>query len=400
MVMIRRTLEETLARVAGAYPVVFLTGPRQSGKTTLCRMTFPGFAYVSLEEMQRRREAQEDPRGFLGQLAAGGTGVILDEAQRAPELFSYLQGFVDEGRGGPYILTGSAQFLLLEKITQSLAGRTAILELLPFSMAELEGRPARRPQDLFVPPDLQPATDRTLDDVLFGGMFPRIHDRGLDPSRWYDGYIRTYIERDVRAVSGIGDLDTFTRFVALCAGRSGQLVNLSSLASDTGVSHVTAKRWISVLRTSYVVELLQPHHENFSKRVIKSPKLHFSDPGLLCHLLGVRRVEDLRAHPLRGSIFESFVVSEFRKLFLHQGERPPLFFWRNSGGHEVDLIVETPVGRVPVEMKSGLTVASDALNGLDYYTGLSGGTGGLLVYGGDEEHRRRQHLIRSWRICT
>jgi predicted AAA+ superfamily ATPase len=378
---------------------VFLTGPRQSGKTTLARAAFPDFGYISLEDLQNRHEAVEDPRGFLRR-QQDAPGLILDEVQRAPDLFSYIQGEVDEQRGGPYLLTGSQQFLLSEKIGQSLAGRAAILELLPLSIAELAGSVAREPDDLLdeAPRAKEPPTN--LDHLLFSGLFPRIHDVKLDPATWLDGYVRTYVERDVRTVAGVGDLDSFIRFLGLCAGRAGGLVNSSSLGSDAGVSHVTAKRWLSILRASYVIDLLQPHHENFSKRLVKSPKLYFQDTGLLCHLLGIRRSEDLARHPLRGAIFENLVVSEFRKVFLHHGQRAPLFFWRDSHGHEVDLLVDLGARRVPVEIKSGATIASDFLAGLDWYGNLSGEAGGILVYGGEESYSRRSHLLRPWFDCS
>ena len=302
---------------------------------------------------------------------------------------------------GAYLLTGSQQFLLSEKISQSLAGRAAILELLPLSLAELWGRDARTPDRLLddapVPAEPPPAQ---LDDLLFSGTFPRIHDSLLDPAPWHDGYVRTYVERDVRAISGVGDFDTFTRFVGLCAGRAGQLVNSSALGSDAGVSHVTAKRWLSILRASYVIDLLRPHHVNFSKRLVKSPKLYFVDTGLLCHLLGIRHARDLARHPLRGAIFETFVVGELRKVFLHHGERAPIYFWRDSHGHEVDLIVDLGARRIPVEIKAGSTVASDFLAGLDWYAGVSGDTEGMLVYGGHEAYRRRGHHVRPWFSCS
>ena len=398
--MLTRTLAAKLSALMGPFPVVFLTGPRQSGKTTLARSAFPDFLYISLEDLQNRQEALEDPRGFLSR-QGNAPGVILDEVQRAPDLFSYVQGVVDEDRGGPYLLTGSQHFLLSEKISQSLAGRAAILELLPFSLAELWGRPARTPDQLF---DETVATSEplpaALDDVLFSGTFPRIHDKGLSPASWLDGYLRTYVERDVRTISGVGDLDSFTRFVGLCAGRAGQLVNASALGSDAGVSHVTAKKWLSILRASYVIDFLRPHHENFSKRLVKSPKLYVVDTGLLCHLLGIRKSADLARHPLRGAIFENLVVTEFRKLFLHHGERPPLFFWRDSHGHEVDLLVDLGSRRVPVEVKAGSTVASDFLRGLDRYVRMSGDPEGILVHGGNANYRRRGHHIRSWFACS
>lgn len=398
--MIQRTLSERLLALAKQYPVIFLTGPRQSGKTTLARATLGDFLYVSLEDLQNREEAMEDPRGFLRRIEGKG-GVILDEVQRAPDLFSYLQGFVDENRGGPLVLTGSQHFLLSEKISQSLAGRAAILELLPLSIAELTSRSARNLQTfLNLPAASETRPEFELEEILFQGLFPRIHAKKLDPITWLNGYVRTYVERDVRMISGIGDLDTFSRFLGLCAGRAGNLLNASALGSDAGVSHVTAKKWLSVLRASYVIDFVKPHHQNFSKRLVKRPKLYFVDTGLLCHLLGIRKAQDLSVHPLRGAVFENFVFNELQKLFMHRGEPPPIYFWRDSRGHEVDFILDLGHRRVPVETKAGETVAADFLQSLDRYIGDSGDPGGILVYGGHESYARKSHQVRAWWSCT
>lgn len=398
--MLGRALQGRLQELAGPFPVVFLTGPRQSGKTTLARATFPDFTYRSLEDLQTRQFALDDPRGYLGQLQ-GARGVILDEVQRAPDLFSSLQQPVDERRVGPVILTGSQQFLLSHRISQSLAGRAAVLELLPFSVAELCERPALQPDALAQPADVSiQAPSLALDDLLVSGCFPPIHDRHLPPDAWLDGYIRTYVERDVRMLANIGNLDTFLHFLALCAGRSGQLLNLSALGGEVGISHTTARSWISVLRAGYVLELLPPHHESFNTRQTKAPKLHFLDTGLLCHLLGLRSSGDLRTHPLRGAIFETFVVAELRKLFLHRGQRPPLFFWRAAAGREVDIVIDHGTRRLPVEIKASQTIAPDAFRQLDAYIRLAGGEGGVLVYAGDDHMSRGPHQVRPWWACT
>jgi predicted AAA+ superfamily ATPase len=399
MSMYARTLEPRLRALAATFPAVFLTGPRQSGKTTLARTTFPDFHYLSLEDLQNRQEAAEDPRGFLRRLE-GKAGVILDEVQRTPDLFSYLQGFLDEARIGPLVLTGSQHFLMSERISQSLAGRVAILELLPLSIAELAGRPALLPEELADPASLrEQKPPLALEDLLFRGLFPRIHDQQLDAATWLDGYLRTYIERDVRLLTNIGNLEAFSRFVSLCAGRSGHLLNSSALAVEAGISHPTARSWISVLQASYIVLLLKPHHENFNKRLVKTPKLYFLDAGLLCHTLGLRRPEDVRLHPLRGAIFETFVVGEIYKTFLHHGQPAPLYFWRDSAGHEVDAVLDLGTRRIPVEVKAGQTLAGDVFRGLDYYLDLAGGGAGILVYGGEESYVRRNHLVRSWWHC-
>ncbi len=394
-----RVLADTLIARAGPFPVVFLTGPRQAGKTTLARATFPDFLYVSLEDLERREAATEDPRGFLRRLEGRG-GVILDEVQRTPDLFSYLQGFVDEARGGPLILTGSQHFLLSESISQTLAGRAAILELLPLSASELLGTPARAPETVAVEDDDPPAPGRDLDETLLTGFFPRIHARSLPADAWLDGYVQTYVERDVRTLANVGDLDTFTRFLRLCAGRSGCLLNLASLAADTGVSHDTARRWLSILRASYVVDLLPPHLANFNRRLVKSPKLYFTDTGLLCFLLGLHDPGQVALHPLRGAIFETFVHSELRKRFLHHGRRPPLYFWRDSNGREVDFVLDLGTRRVPIEVKAGETVRSDAFKTLDLYARLADEPGGVLVYGGTEAGTRGPHRVRPWFACT
>jgi predicted AAA+ superfamily ATPase len=398
--MIPRTLGAKLAKLVDDYPVVFLTGPRQSGKTTLTRATFPEYDYRSLEDLQNREEAVEDPRGFLKRLE-GSQGAILDEVQRAPGLFSYIQGFVDERRGGPLILTGSQNFLLLERIDQSLAGRVAILELLPFSIAELVRRPALTPrafeEGLF---ENVGQCHLDLDEMLFTGSYPAIHDRRLEASTWLDGYVRTDVEHVLRTIANIGDLEAFLRFLGLCAGRSGQLLNRSSLGGDAGIDQTTVSRWISILQASYVVDLLKPHFENFSRRLIKSPKLYFTDTGVLCRLLGIRSPKDLRNHPLRGAIFETLIVSEMRKLYLHHGQRPPLYFWRDSNGREVDIVVDVGQRRIPVEIKSSQTGARDFLKSLDRYLALSGDSCGVLVNGGQDAYRRREHWILPWCSCT
>lgn len=395
--MIRRHLQDVLRRCAAEYPVVALTGPRQSGKTTLVRATFRRHEYASLEDPDQRRFALEDPRGFLGQFRRR---VVLDEVQRAPELMSYIQTLVDERDvAGRFILTGSQNFLLMRDVSQSLAGRSAVLHLLPFSRSELLGRSSLSDRTLGrrLPPRNRDS-DADPFEALLRGFYPRIHDKGLDPTRWYGNYYQTYVERDVRELLRVHDLELFHRFVRLCAGRNGQLLNLSSLASDCGVTHPTARGWISVLEASFLVKLLRPYHRNYSKRLVKSPKLYFLDTGLLSYLLGVRSADELRHHPLRGAVFESYVVAERMKASLHRGEEPRLSFWRDSAGHEVDLVVDLGSGPVAVEIKSGQTIADDFFRGLRFWRGLPGNedSPAALVHGGERTFRREGVVCCSW----
>jgi len=397
--MIPRHLKPTLNKAARQYPVVSLTGPRQSGKTTLVREAFPRHQYVSLETPEQRTFALEDPRGFLEQFTGK---VILDEVQRAPDIFSYIQGIADDRHeAGQFILTGSQNFLLLHHISQSLAGRCATRHLLPFSRAEL----ARQPMaDLATLGKAAPKTNgmtpaRNLFETLFTGGYPRIFDKHLDPQDWLRNYYQAYIERDVRDILNIGDLETFGRFLRLCAGRCSQLLKLSSLAADAGVSHTTARRWLSVLEASFLVYLLRPHHKNFNKRLVKSPKLYFLDSGLLCYLLRIRSPEDLRIHASRGAVFESWVVSEIVKNYVHRGLEPDVYFWRDSSDHEIDLVIERSDGSVPVEAKSGETFGSDFLDGIRYWKELTGRKDqpAALVYGGQTSYMREDVAVMSWK---
>jgi len=394
--MISRTLAQRLSQAARRFPIVTVTGPRQSGKTTLVKYAFPDYAYCSLELPDQRTLALEDPRGFLKQFDGP---VILDEAQRAPELFSYLQVIADErDRPGQFILTGSQNFLLLQTISQSLAGRCAILHLLPLSFAELCGRPPATLEHLAIHPPRQTPPSQTLEEVMFSGGYPRIHDKKLPPQDWLGAYYQTYLERDVRNVLKVGDLDAFSRFVQLCAGRAGQLLSLSALASDCGITHTTARRWISVLEASFILLLLRPHHRNWGKRLIKSPKLYFLDTGLLCFLLRIKSPKDLLLHAMRGPIFESWVLSELYKNFAHRGLVPPLYFWRDAGGHELDLLIDLGTRLVPVEVKSARTVARDFFDGIDYWRGVSRRSlaPAALVYAGDKPFTLHKVIVHPW----
>ena len=380
--MIARDVEEAFRGLLRGFPVVTLTGPRQSGKTTLARAIFAGRPYISLEDPDVRRMALEDPRAFLAGLP---DGAVLDEVQRTPELLSYLQARVDaDGRMGLFLLTGSQQFGLMSGITQSLAGRSAFIELLPFSLNEL-GRAGISPP--------------SLDEMLLAGGYPPLYDRSLLPKAWFPAYVTAYVERDVRQILKVQDLEVFQRFVRLCAGRSGQILNLASLATDCGITHNTAKAWISVLEASYVLFLLRPHHENFSKRLIKSPKLYFYDTGLLCWLLGIQNAGQLASHPLRGSIFETFVVSELVKSRLNRGERAAFSFWRDSNGNEIDVVADVGTAMMPIEIKAGQTINRDFFAGLERWTALAGerAVSPALIYGGEENHERRGTRIIGWR---
>ena len=393
--MIPRHLAATVERAAARYPVVSVNGPRQSGKTTLLRSTFPRRRYVSLEAPDERAFALEDPRGFLGRFAEP---VILDEAQRAPDLFSYIQTIVDEEPApGRFLLSGFRNFLLMESISQSLAGRVRLTCLLPLALAELARRDPPGTSGLLARGARDPALAGAWTDPAVQGGYPRIHDRGLDPGDWLAQYFQTYVERDVRALTQVGDLEAFGRFVRLCAGRAGGLLNLSSLGNDCGVSHDTARRWLSVLEASFVTFRLQPYHRRFNRRLTKRPRLYFVDTGLLCWLLRIRDAEQLAGHAARGAVFENLMVAEALKAGCNAGEPLDLYCWRDQRGNEVDLVVETPGGPHAVEIKSGETVAGDFFKGLACWRSLAGQALPVtLVYGGRESYVRNGVDVRAW----
>lgn len=382
--MIQRVLHQALTTSATGSPAVAVTGPRQSGKTTLCRAAFPDHAYVSLEPLDNREFARSDPRGFLRTHSAP---VILDEVQRVPGLLSYLQEEIDRDPApGRFILTGSQHFGLSEAISQSLAGRIALLNLLSLSFDELTRFGER--------------TD--IWQVVWEGGYPRIHDRGLGPANWLADHVATYVQRDVRQVLDVSDLDAFTAFVRLAAGRTGQELNLSSLGGDTGVSHNTARSWLSVLESSFLLFRLPPWLRNPRKRVIKAPKVHFIDSGLVCSLLGIRSPQLLEIHPLRGAIFESWVASEILKARVHRRRAADLFHLRESRGAEVDIVVEGDRRIVGVEVKSGATLASDFFTALRELPAIAEAAGegrqpvARLVYGGDEAQTRSDAEVIPW----
>ncbi len=379
--MIKRELKRKLIESAKNYPVVSIVGPRQSGKTTLVRDTFKKLLYVSLEKPSDLRFALEDPEGFLSFYS---NGVVIDEIQRAPELFSYIQTIVDDHKkNGLYILTGSQNFNLMEKVTQSLAGRTAIHTLLPLSQSEL-----KKSKNLL----------SDLNHVLFKGGYPRLYDSKLSPQDWLANYITTYLERDVRTLKNVGDLSTFQRFLIMCASRTGQILNLSSLANDCGIKHNTAKAWLSVLEASYIAFTLQPHFENFNKRMIKSPKLYFYDTGVVCNLLGLRNERELTTYQNVGGIFETYVISELRKNYFNMGQRPSLYYWQDKSRREVDCLVDAGTQLFPVEIKFGKTINSDFFKNLHYWCALAGKDmrDSYLVYGGNVSQKRTKGQVVAW----
>lgn len=379
--MIYREQTKVLNEVRGKFPVITLTGPRQSGKTTLVKSVFSDLPYATLENIDLRNNALQDPRAFLGNFP---NGAVLDEIQRTPELFSYIQGIVDEKPDVQFVLTGSQNFQLLQNITQSLAGRTMLLKLLPFSLSELAKAEIRFD---------------TFEDVIFKGLYPGIYDRNIDPSYFYPSYIGTYIEKDVRQIKNIENLNSFTRFLQLCAGRTGQILNMNSLAVDAGISTNTAKSWLSVLEASYIIYFLQPYYKNFNKRIIKSPKLYFYDTGLVCSLVGIENELQLKNYYAKGALFENLVINEFLKNRLNNALSPRLYFWQNKTKQEVDLIMELAGRLNAYEIKSSLTMNNEHFANLRYWQNISGeSTDNMhVVYGGDTDFKTPDGSYISWK---
>ncbi len=380
--MIKRAISGTILDMASKFPVVTLTGPRQSGKSTLLKSCFADYKYVSLEDPDIRQLAENDPRGFLKNC---GTKCIIDEAQRVPDLFSYLQTIVDSrDECGQFILSGSHNFLLMERISQSLAGRTSVLKLFPFSIAELQATN-------ILPND--------LDEVLLKGCYPRLYDKKITAKEYFTSYLQTYVERDVRLLRNIIDMTAFKRFLKLCAANVGSVLNVTSLAKDAGISVVTANSWISILEASFVLLRLPPYYKNFSKRVIKSSKIYFCDTGLLCNLLNIFNREQLQESNLRGAIFENLIVIELMKAALFKGEEPQLYFWRDTNQNEVDLLRETDGKLEAIEIKSGETKNQKFYDGLKKFSEVSGISlsDTKVVYGGSDSYRGENQKFISWK---
>ena len=378
MNIIDRTIETELKAYSESYSVITITGPRQSGKTTLCTKVFANKPYANLESPDIRQFAIDDPRGFLAQYPEGA---IFDEIQRAPDIVSYLQPMVDEDqRKGLFILTGSQQFEVSNTINQSLAGRTALIKLLPFSIEEIQS-------EFSLP---------SLDHLLYSGFYPRIWHEQLNPTQVLGDYFETYVERDLRQLITIKDLNLFQRFIKLCAGRVGQLLNINSLANDTGISHTTARSWLSILEASYIIFFLQPYHRNISKRLVKSPKLYFYDVGLAAFLINIENEKQITRDPLRGHLFENMVISEALKYRFNQGRKSNIYFYRDSKGNEVDLLLIKGSDIFPIEIKAGMTITRDYFKGLNHFGKLFSDhipNGSGLVYGGDENQKRTEVTI-------
>ena len=378
--MYQRSIAEKTKHYASQYPVVTITGPRQSGKTTLVKALFPEKPYVSLEDIENRNQAIQDPKGFLARYP---DGAVIDEIQRAPDLFSYIQTIVDEkNKEGLFILTGSQQFEMMETLSQSLAGRTAIVKLLPFSYDEVYKNSP--PSDLY--------------NLLYTGFYPRIFDKKLNPTDAMSFYVSTYLERDVRKLINVKDLSLFGNFLKLLAGRSGQILNMNSLSDDCGISHNTIRSWVSLLEESYIIKRVLPYYKNLNKRLIKAPKIHFLDTGLLCYLLGITEPEQLVTHPLRGAIFESYVVSEVYKYYYHHGIPDNIYYFRDYQGHEVDLLIENSLSINLIEIKSTATFQENHLKGLKYFEKIyTGSVTRSLIFGGEESYKYKDTNVLNWK---
>jgi predicted AAA+ superfamily ATPase len=381
MIIIRK-LGMSIKELAKKYPIIGLTGPRQSGKTTLLKSLFPDYRYVSLENPDHRNFAETDPNGFFG---IYNEKVIIDEAQRVPKIFSYLQSIVDDsGMMGQYILSGSQNFHLMQSITQSLAGRVAIFKLFPFDNQELESA--------------QLLNDDYLSQLI-KGFYPAIYDREITSKTFYSNYVQTYIQRDVSEIIAVKDMRLFQNFIGLCAAQSGQLLNLNSLATRCGITQPTAKAWLSALESSYIVFQLYPFHDNFSKRIVKTPKLYFYDTGLVCFLLKLHQPELIQSHPIKGNLFENMMVAEYVKQMHHHNSPVDIWFWRDSSGHEIDLLIQEGLDTQIIEFKASQTVMPDMFKGLTWFEGNSRieNLKKTLVYGGYQQQERSMGKVVPWK---
>ncbi len=379
--MINRTIADCIKTVEGKYPVVTITGPRQGGKTTLIKSLFPDLPYFSMETPDVRLQVSENPKEIF---ARYGHRMVLDEVQRTPEILSYIQTIVDEDPNAFFVLSGSHNMLMMENVSQTLAGRTAIFYLLPFSMAELDSA------------GIMP---EKYEELLFKGAYPRLHDKHLDPVGFYQSYIETYVQRDVRQVKNVGNLNLFSRFLSMCAGHAGQIVNYSTLANQVGISVNTAQNWLSILETSFIVYQLNPYFRNFNKRIVKSPKLYFYDTGLACSLLRINSLDALEGYYQKGSLFENFVVNEISKTYYNKGSRPPIYFWRDSTGREIDLVLDLGGRLMPIEVKSGRTFNADFFKNIEWWENVADVPveKGIAIYGGDDDWETAHGELVSWK---
>lgn len=373
---IKRNISVKIKDALGKYPIVAIIGPRQSGKTTLCQLLKPKFTYVNLEDISLRSFAKEDPKGFLETYK---NGVIIDEIQYVPDLFSYLQVYTDKRRkNGEYIITGSQNFLMLENISQSLAGRVALFNLLPLSLKELKS---------------SNIVFENWEEYILNGSFPRKWVYNIDATDFYENYVRTYVERDVRLIKNISNLDTFQKFIQLLAGRTGQLFNQSSLGNELGVDNKTINSWMNLLEASFIAFKLKPYHNNFNKRIVKTPKIYFYDTGLLAYLLGIRTLKDIQVHFAQGQLFENFIILEKLKQAWNSKSHDNFYFWRDRSGNEIDLLIERSNRLIAVEIKSGKTISSDFFNSLYQFIKDKNGIKAYLIYGGTEIQKRSELTV-------
>jgi predicted AAA+ superfamily ATPase len=380
--MVKREAAEKIQELAGKFPAIGLLGPRQSGKTTLAKDLFKDKPYVSFENHDILLAATTDPRGFLANYS---NGAVFDEIQKAPHLFSYLQGIIDDNpsKTGLFILTGSQNFLLLENITQSLAGRIAFIHLLPFSYQELITTNWK---------------DNTLDYFILHGGYPRLYDKSIEPVDYYPNYILTYVERDLRQIKNINDLGLFQRFLKICASRTGQIINYTSMGNDCGIDKKTVVSWLGILETSFIAFTLKPFYNNFGKRLLQMPKLYFYDTGLCCSLLEIEYEIQLANHPLRGALFENFVLLELMKQRLNRGQRRNFYFWRDRTGNEVDILLDKATGAIPIEIKASATYNKSFLKGINYWDGLQKTPNqSFLIYTGENSFRQQGTEILNWK---